>query len=156
MLARLGRSLRAADYDTVIAGSGLRDRELLAKAVEEGRILLTSDIEFLTHRKARETDVFILPATGLEGAVKALITYMPVDWLSATFSRCLVDNTIFRLATPEEESSTPPDTRKCGGPIRSCPRCDPVYWQGSQVKRVRARLENFQDMNGTGPQHSVT
>ena len=156
MLAHLGKYLRAAGYDTVTAESGLRDRELLAKAVEEDRILLTSDREFLTHRMARETDVFILPATGLDGAVKALMTYMSVDWLRAIFSRCLIDNTLLRLATQEEEISVPPDVRKYGRPVRTCPRCGRVYWPGSHAKRIRAKLENFQAIYRTEPHHSMT
>ncbi|MBV9968267.1 MAG: DUF5615 family PIN-like protein, partial [Alphaproteobacteria bacterium] len=43
MLARLGRWLRAAGYDTGIAEGGLPDSVLVARCLAEGRILLTRD-----------------------------------------------------------------------------------------------------------------
>jgi hypothetical protein len=43
MLHGLGRWLRAAGYDTVIATRGLSDRELAARCAEERRVLLTKD-----------------------------------------------------------------------------------------------------------------
>ena len=43
MLRGLGRWLRAAGYDTVIAGGGIPDRALAARCAEEDRVLLTKD-----------------------------------------------------------------------------------------------------------------
>ena len=43
MLLRLGRRLRAAGYDTVIAEGGLDDAALIAQCAAEGRVLLTRD-----------------------------------------------------------------------------------------------------------------
>jgi uncharacterized protein with PIN domain len=41
MLKGLGRWLRAAGYDTVIAAGGLPDRVIAARCAEEDRVLLT-------------------------------------------------------------------------------------------------------------------
>ena len=43
MLARLGRWLRAAGYDTAIAEGGMPDTALIARCVTEPRVLLTRD-----------------------------------------------------------------------------------------------------------------
>src|SRR5438128_10712908 len=43
MLARLGRWLRAAGYDTAIAAGGLPDAALIARCAAEARILVTRD-----------------------------------------------------------------------------------------------------------------
>jgi uncharacterized protein with PIN domain len=43
MLRGLGRWLRAAGYDTVIAKGGLPDRTLAERRTEEDRVLLTKD-----------------------------------------------------------------------------------------------------------------
>jgi uncharacterized protein len=43
MLTGIGRWLRAAGYDTVIAAGGASDADLLAQARAESRVLLTCD-----------------------------------------------------------------------------------------------------------------
>ena len=43
MLHGLGRWLRAAGYDTVIADGGLSDRAVAARCTDEHRVLLTKD-----------------------------------------------------------------------------------------------------------------
>ena len=45
MLLRLGRWLRAAGYDTVIAEGGMDDATLIARCAAENRVLLTRDRE---------------------------------------------------------------------------------------------------------------
>jgi hypothetical protein len=48
MLRRLGRWLRAAGYDAVIAAGGLPDRALAARCAKEDRILLSEDRHLAT------------------------------------------------------------------------------------------------------------
>ncbi|MEM4222151.1 MAG: DUF5615 family PIN-like protein [archaeon] len=43
MLAKLGRWLRMAGYDTKIASNKEKDEEILDKAIKEDRIILTRD-----------------------------------------------------------------------------------------------------------------
>ena len=57
MLQRLGRWLRAAGYDTLIARNAESDYELLRQALDEGRLLITRDRELAKHRRAAGTDL---------------------------------------------------------------------------------------------------
>jgi hypothetical protein len=137
MLARLARLLRAAGYDAELA-RGERDTPMLQRARAEGRVLVTRDRE-LAARAA--PGVVLLREDRLEDQAKALSAVLPIDWRRAPFSRCIVDNAALREAGPEEVGRMPESARALGGPFRACPACGRVYWPGSHVKRLGARLD---------------
>jgi uncharacterized protein with PIN domain len=143
MLTRLGRFLRAAGYDTDIAGPGEHDGALLARAVREDRLLLTCDRE-LAQRRAAVRRVIVLPSNGLDRTARALGDAVPIDWLRAPFTRCLVDNSPLRPAAAEEHDLLPKRAREIGDDdIFVCPQCSRIYWPGSHVRRIRQRLAKW-------------
>ena len=140
MLARLARLLRAAGYDTAMAEPGQRDTPMLARVREEGRILITRDRELAA--RAAPASV-LLTHDGLDDQARALSARLPIDWTAAPFSRCVVDNAELRAATSEEIGRMPETARALPGPFRACPACGRLYWPGSHVKRMAARLAGF-------------
>lgn len=143
MLQGLGRWLRAAGHDTAIVSGGLADEVLIARALSEGRLLLTCD-RALAARRAVRSRAVVLPAGGLEGAVQALGRTLAIDWLHAPFTRCLLDNAPLAAASESAREALPPNARGLPGPVRSCPLCRRLYWPGSHVRRMTARLEAWQ------------
>jgi len=137
MLARLARLLRAAGYDAALA-SGERDTPMLRRVRAEGRVLVTRDRE-LASRAAPAA--VLLRDDALEDQARALSAALPIDWRLAPFTRCILDNTPLREATAEEVRRIPDSVRVLGGPFRACPVCGRVYWPGSHVKRLGARLD---------------
>ena len=150
MLQGLGRWLRAAGHDTAIARDGLADDDVIARSLREGRLLLTCD-RALAQRKAVAHRAIMLPANGLEAAVQALGEALGIDWLHAPFSRCLLDNEPLAPASERARLSLPPNARALPGPLRSCPRCRRLYWPGSHVRRMTARLEAWQSAAAAEP-----
>ena len=150
MLHGLARWLRAAGYDTGIAGHGLADRTVFDLAIREARILLTCDREFLSRRDA-ERRVVMLPACGLDACVRELRTRLDIDWLRAPFTRCLIDNTPLVAADREARNTLPPKAQRLPGPVRTCPECARMYWPGSHVRRMRARLTAWQGIVHSHP-----
>jgi uncharacterized protein with PIN domain len=142
MLARLGRFLRAAGYDTEIAHAHADDGRLLARAASDGRVLLSCD-RAIGDRRAG-ANVLLLPSNGLDAQARALTRALDIDWELAPFTRCLVDNAPLRDAREDEIARLPPRARALGGPYRACPMCARLYWPGSHVKRMRARLARWQ------------
>jgi uncharacterized protein with PIN domain len=138
MLKGIGRWLRAAGYDTAIAKSGVSDDDLLAQAHAEDRVLLTCDRR-LAGRGAPGA-VVLLDSASLDEAARALREGLGIDWLQEPFSRCLLDNAVLEAATPGVLARLPERTRQGAGPITVCPDCGRVYWPGSHVRRMRARL----------------
>jgi uncharacterized protein len=139
MLLRLGRWLRAAGYDTAIAGGGPSDAELIARCTAEGRVLLTRD-RHLAARADGVVDVVRLDADRVEAQARRLKEALGLDWLRAPFTRCLVDNASLDPAPAEAASRVPPVSRAAGGPLLQCPECGRLYWPGGHVRRMRERL----------------
>lgn len=80
------------------------------------------------------------------GRSRRLGARLGIDWLAAPFSRCLVDNAPLRPASVVEVVSVPEAARQGDGPLLACPECARVYWPGSHVRRMRARLERSQQL----------
>lgn len=136
MLQRLCRWLRAAGYDTALAELGAPDRAVMQQAVEEARLLITRDREFLDRREAG-SHVFFLATPDLDVQAARLRQELAIDWLYRPFSRCLLCN-LPLAAAPRPE--LPP---KVQGRVLHCPRCDKLYWEGAHVRRMRARLSGW-------------
>jgi uncharacterized protein with PIN domain len=142
MLARLGRWLRAAGYDTAIAEGGIPDAALIARCVAEDRILLTRD-HHLTVVAGGRIAVLRLAETNVAAQARTLRAKLNVDWQYAPFTRCLVDNTSLAPAPPDMAAQVPPSSRAAGGPLQVCPECGRLYWPGGHVRRMLARLEQW-------------
>ena len=143
MLRGIGRWLRAAGYDTLIARGGSADADLLALAEATGRTLLTCDRR-LAELPGHDVAVVTLGSEALEAAADELRRRLGIDWLRAPFSRCLVDNAPLRAASERELAQVPESARRADETVSACPECARVYWSGSHVRRMRARLERWQ------------
>lgn len=139
MLQAVGRWLRAAGHDVRQAEAGSADATLVVLAREENRRLLTCD-KRLAERAPADCRVMLLASEAPDPAAIELRERLGVDWLEAPFSRCLLDNAPLRSATPIEAARLPEATRRRPGPVMVCDRCGRLYWPGSHVRRMRARL----------------
>lgn len=143
MLGQLCRYLRAAGYDTVFANDGHPDRVLLQQCHDEGRYFLTQDRLIREHKAARDI-ALILPQGDVDHLAALLRAHFQLDWLRNSFTRCLVDNTPLQPADSQSIARVPPDAIKPDEPLKVCPACRRVYWQGSHYKRMRNRLARWQ------------
>jgi uncharacterized protein with PIN domain len=142
MLAGLGRWLRLAGYDTAIAGRGRRDRDLVAQAEAEERVLLTRDRRLVEIRAAAGRTI-LLSGDGIEACAEELARRLGVDWCRDPLSRCALCNEPLRPASRRLMTSLPPRVRGTGSPVRVCRRCRRLYWDGTHVRRIRRRLAGF-------------
>ena len=137
MLVRLARLLRAAGYDTYLASGGEKDSALLHIAREEGRLLLTRDKRLAA---AAAPDCVLIAGRGVEAEAESLSRALVLDWAFAPFTRCVMDNARLRPASLDEIDRMPPKAQALPGPFRACPACGRLYWPGSHVRRMAARL----------------
>ncbi|AWN42958.1 Mut7-C RNAse domain-containing protein [Methylobacterium durans] len=140
MMGGLARLLRAAGHDTRLAAPGAPDADLLALAANEERLLLTRDRAFAARVGA---GALLLREGRADDQAAELSRIRPVDWRSAAFSRCLVDNTPLREAGADEIARAPASSRVLPGPFRICPACARLYWPGSHVRRMRICLDRL-------------
>jgi uncharacterized protein len=139
MLVRLGRWLRAAGYDTAIADGATADRILLLQAERENRLIVSRDRALLEHRRAAGR-VLLLSANGPADWAEELGRALDLDWLHRPFSRCLLCNAPLAAAPPERRQELPEPLRREDQEMRMCRSCGRVYWAGSHVRRMTARL----------------
>lgn len=142
MLARLGRWLRAAGYDTAIAEPGDNDANLIQQACDEDRLLITRDRKMQEYREASGR-VVLVEANQLPDQLKELSWLCNIDWLCHPFSRCLECNGELQKAGEEQRQRVPPDSLRDDEILLYCPRCDKPYWNGSHVHRMRTKLEQL-------------
>ena len=142
-LQRLGSWLRAAGYDTLIESDGRPDYELIKQALAEERLLITRDRKMTEYRRAPGT-VILLECENLEDCIAVLSRQLPINWLHEPFVRCLVCNTRLVHASKEHLQVLPIRLRNSIDQAYYCPGCKKVYWDGSHVRRMRARLIDWQ------------
>lgn len=140
MLVGLARLLRAAGYDTALAAPGTPDTALLALAGAEQRLLLTCDRAFAMRADERAV---LLGSGSADDQAAELGRSLAIDWCLAPFTRCLVDNALLRAARAEEVARAPQAGRRSPGPFHACPTCLRLYWPGSHVRRLEARLRRL-------------
>ena len=146
MLGRLARWLRVLGYDTWY-DIRVPDAELVRLAETEERVLLTRDRHLLRElRPARALEVRQDdPLQQLHDVVRALALEPP----ATLFTRCLLCNAPLEdLAREEAAPLLPAGVQDVPGPVRRCPVCARLYWDGSHVRRMRAALER--DLPGWG------
>lgn len=146
MLVRLGKWLRAAGYDTVIAGPAEADDEILLRARGQARLLLTCDRRLKTEHARFDARVILLTSGAIDSAAMELTHRLGIDWHLAPFSRCLEDNAPLQPAGAREAARMPPSARELSGPVMACPGCRRIYWAGSHVERMRRRLASWQGL----------
>lgn len=143
MLQRLGRWLRAAGYDTIIAQGAQSDYYLLRQAIDEGRQLLTKDNELARHRRAPGT-VILLEGESIDDYARQLSNELGIDWTHYLFTRCMVCNSLLTPANAEQIASMPELAREKNAEAYYCKQCNQVFWDGSHAQRMRSHLSDWQ------------
>ena len=139
MLGRLARWLRVLGYDTWY-DSAVADPVLVARANAEDRVLLTRDRHLLRElRPLRGLEIrHDEPLRQLQDVVEALALTPPQE----LFTRCLLCNALLVELSPDEALPLlPPQIEEVPEPVRRCPGCGRLYWDGSHVRRMRAALD---------------
>ncbi len=138
MLGRLARWLRLAGFDTLY-GAQATDQELAATCRGEGRWLLTRDRRLASAAGPR---VVLLRGVQVEEQLAEVCTRLSLAarqqrWLS----RCPRCNAPLREAAREAVAvRVPPYVAAHAQAFWECTDCGQVYWPGTHVPRIQARL----------------
>jgi uncharacterized protein with PIN domain len=139
MLGRLARWLRTLGYDTAY-DDAITDADLVRRAFEEGRYILTRDRELLTEWRI-EGALLLTSEKPLE-QLGEIATRLPLAAPTRLFTRCRICNGVLRPVQRSAVADRVPDrilqrTRD----FAECPDCRRAYWEGSHTERMRAVLE---------------
>lgn len=120
MLGKLGRWMRMMGYDTEIASDKLKDHELVDKAEEEDRIIITRDKDI--DEMNTEARVIFLKSKGFENQIKAVFNELGLEPRFPGGSRCSKCNA---------------ELRETGENTWVCRSCNQRYWKGSHWERIK-------------------
>lgn len=141
MLGRLARWLRALGFDTAYE-SGIADSELRARALAEGRLVLTRD--WLLEEQARGEGVLMISQDDPRSQLAEVLSTLGPPLPAHPFTRCTLCNVPLEgLATEAARPLVPARTLAAHRCFTRCPSCGRVYWEGGHVRRMRARLEGI-------------
>jgi uncharacterized protein with PIN domain len=143
-VGRLARWLRALGYDAAYEPH-IEDAALVRRALGEGRILLTRDLD-LTQRRviaSGQLKAILLKDDGVRDQLRQVARELELDAVQA-LSRCLECNLELEPRTPAEVAErVPPYVRKTQDRYSECPRCGRVYWAGTHWARMHEVLASL-------------
>lgn len=142
MLGKLARWLRAAGYDTTY-DPFIADRELLRQARAEARIILTRDSRML---EVRDIPPYLfIKDDYLEEQLAQVVQELGLEPNDADFvSRCLECNSLLEeIPKSEVASLVPPYVFEKQNNFRRCPGCERIYWGGTHVPRLKAKIRRL-------------
>ena len=137
MLGRLAKWLRAFGFD--VAYDPFADDDQVARSAREREaVLLTRD----TRLRAPGVRAFFIRDDHVEDQLQQVVKELALDLSQARpLTRCTVCNQLLVPATREEVSDrVPPFVYLTQERYACCPGCGRVYWEGTHVSRMRARL----------------
>jgi uncharacterized protein with PIN domain len=144
-VGRLARWLRVLGYDAAYEPK-IADPELVARALAEGRVLLTRDAD-LTRRRVIVNGTLrtvLLTSDRVEDQLRQVIEEVGLAGAGLDengLTRCLECNVELQARRKEQVGHLlPPRVRATQRRFSQCPRCERVYWPGTHWHRMRARI----------------
>lgn len=137
-LGGLARFLRLAGFDTRY-DNGIRDDDLVALALREGRVVLSRDRELLKRRVL--VHACFVHALKPERQFAEIVLRLQLAAQARPFSLCLACNAPLRpVARAEVLERLPQRVRERHESFTACDGCGRVFWAGSHWRAMRAVL----------------
>ncbi|MEJ2400755.1 MAG: Mut7-C RNAse domain-containing protein [Xanthomonadales bacterium] len=139
-LGKLARYLRMFGFDTLWLPD-CSDRDLIDRALAEGRIILTRDVDLLKHR--RVTHGYWLRHVHAEEQLEEVLLALDLLGQQRPFSRCMACNgELAPVADKARLTEIDPDILARFETFHRCRDCGRIYWPGSHFDRMRSFSRN--------------
>jgi uncharacterized protein with PIN domain len=136
MLGRLTRWLRLYGYDTLYGI--VDDYEIIRKALEEDRIIITRDSGLAERARALGAKVFLLSSNSLEGQVEELkkfgVEFRELFPANARCPKC--NGLIERVPKEYVKGKVPESVYEKYDEFYVCKKCGQIYWPGRQWEEM--------------------
>jgi uncharacterized protein with PIN domain len=141
MLGKLTRWLRMLGQDVVYVRS-MDDKELIQKAKNEDRILLTRDNDLFQEAERKGYNAFlVIGETESEKLANLAERFKFKLEIDLNFSRCPNCNTkIESVSKVDIFNRIPKRTSSYYNDFWECRRCGQIYWRGAHWKRIEQTL----------------
>src|SRR3990172_5780131 len=129
MLGRLAIWMRLIGCD-VLYYKKISDDELIKKALEENRIILTRDTLLIKRRKAKNH--FFVTSDNYEKQLKEVIGHFRLEPFKNIFTRCLLCNTPLEgIKKGFVKDKVPPYVYETEERFEFCHSCNKIYWSAT-------------------------
>jgi uncharacterized protein with PIN domain len=134
----LGKWLRLLGFDAEFA-EDRNDNEILLRALQEGRVLLTRD-RGLKARAPRA--VYLVQSAKLQEQLGEVVAHFKLKNRVKPLTRCVKCNVAIEGVSRETvKGSVPPRVFARQSAFFRCPQCGKVYWSGSHAGRVQMVIQ---------------
>jgi len=142
MLGKLARWLRIMGFDTLYFSS-ISDPELIKRAKEEKRIILTMDARLALTLK-KDKCVFLSHSDPYQ-QLKYLVKEFNLDPWSNLFSRCVYCNELVEKIKDKSEikNKVPLHSFNSNSSFYRCPVCGRIYWEGSHHQKIKTIIKSL-------------
>ena len=140
-VGRLARWLRVLGYDAVYEPL-LPDAQIVARALAEGRVLLTRDADMMQRKVIAGGAVraLLLRNDRVQDQVRQVLTELALEPVQP-LSRCLDCNAELEpRAKAAVAGRLPPYVDANQERFSECPQCARVFWPGTHWERMRERI----------------
>ena len=132
-------------YDTSFFGSG-DDSRMVAKALAEGRVILTRDTGIMKRRVVTSGRIkaILINSEEPEQQIRQVIETLNLDYQFKPFTLCLECNQpLAERSKDQMKDRVPPYVFKTQNQYMECPACHRIYWRGTHWEAMTRRLKKF-------------
>jgi uncharacterized protein with PIN domain len=134
MLGKLAHWLRLLGFDCAYE-SDIADADLVRRAVEQDRVILTRDRALLD--EWRVSDICVVRAERTFEQLGEVLRRFDLAAAVRLFTRCSECNRLLIAATAaDSKGRVPARILATQDSLQACPECRRVYWQGSHTRRI--------------------
>jgi hypothetical protein len=149
MLGSLAKWLRIFGVDTFYPTTEASDDELLNRAKEEQRMMLSRDKELIARAKKEQIPVLQITTTNLDEQLQNVLAAVPINLISQ-LTRCTICN---NLLTPVEKNTikeqVPKKVFETKDKFWCCTTCQKYYWMGTHYENMIQKINTLTKNNNT-------
>ena len=149
-MGKLAKWLRIMGYDTLFF-DGSDDSHMVAKALAEGRVILTRDTAIMKRRVVTggRLQAILINSDAPEQQMRQVIDTLKLDLQFKPFTLCIECNQPLTERSQEQvKDLVPPYVFQTQSQYMECPACHRIYWRGTHWQAMTRKLNKF--VNKTG------
>jgi uncharacterized protein with PIN domain len=141
MLGKLAHWLRLLGFDCAYEND-IADAELVRRAIEQGRVVLTRDRALPDEWRA--PDICVVRAVQTFEQLGEVVRRFDLSGLVRLFTRCSECNRRLTVtAAADLRGRVPARILATHEPLRECTGCRRVYWRGSHTRHIQRVVEQL-------------
>jgi uncharacterized protein with PIN domain len=144
-VGKLARWLRMMGFDSLFF-NGSEDSHMVARALAEGRVILTRDTEIMKRRviSSGRLQAVLIHSEEPEQQMQQLMDTLDLRQQYQPFTLCLECNQpLVPRRQGEVKDRVPLYVYKTQSQYMECPACHRIYWQGTHWQAMVKMLDKF-------------